>query len=323
LTEEEQAALRHDLDWFGELALAPAGGSDPAARARVLAPARRVALTLTALLSLGMLASLVGGGLLLLAVVLLRHGKLGGGLEPSQGGSAVGAIYAETFALYFLLYMALALAARWLSAWVGGSLWLQGAAILLSLVALGWPVLRGVSWQQVRRDVGLGTGRGVLREAAAGVLGYLAALPFVGVALLVVMVLLSVQKRLGLEGGPSHPAVEEALHGGPRVWWELLVLGCLVAPLVEETMFRGFLYRHLRETSRGWGAARSVVFSALASGFLFAVIHPQGWLGVPVLMTLGAAFAVLREWRGSFVPNLCAHALNNGMALVALLLIAG
>jgi membrane protease YdiL (CAAX protease family) len=96
-----------------------------------------------------------------------------------------------------------------------------------------------------------------------------------------------------------------------------------LAPLVEETMFRGALYRHLREASAGWGRVSSVVVSTFLSSFLFAVIHPQGWLAVPVLGGLAAVFALAREWRQSLVPPMVAHAVNNGITTLVLLMMAG
>ena len=46
------------------------------------------------------------------------------------------------------------------------------------------------------------------------------------------------------------------------------------------------LYRHLRESSRWLGLGLSIAFSAVFSSFLFAVIHPQGWVFAPVLTGL-------------------------------------
>jgi membrane protease YdiL (CAAX protease family) len=57
-------------------------------------------------------------------------------------------------------------------------------------------------------------------------------------------------------------------------------------------------------------------------GLVFAVIHPQGIALVPPLMTLGAVFAMIREWRGSLIGPVAAHAIHNGflMTMLAVLL---
>ena len=85
-------------------------------------------------------------------------------------------------------------------------------------------------------------------------------------------------------------------------------------------MFRGLLYRHLREKSRFLGRPGSFLVSATAVSFVFAAIHPQGVLALPALMALAFAFALLREWRGSLVPAMLAHGINNGIVLALNLL---
>ena len=57
--------------------------------------------------------------------------------------------------------------------------------------------------------------------------------------------------------------------------------------------------------------------------FIFAAIHPQGALGIPVLMAPAIGFTAAREWRGSLVPSMTVHALNNGLVLLLLILTAG
>ena len=58
------------------------------------------------------------------------------------------------------------------------------------------------------------------------------------------------------------------------------------------------------------------------SSSVIAVIHPQGWLGVPPLMGLALVFALAREWRGSLLPPMIAHGINNGVSMTLLLVMA-
>ena len=88
-------------------------------------------------------------------------------------------------------------------------------------------------------------------------------------------------------------------------------------------MFRGLLYRYLRERSRHRGLIPSAVLSALFSSFLFAAIHPQGLAVVPVLMGLACGFCLAREWRGSLLSSMAAHGLNNYVALSMARLVLG
>jgi membrane protease YdiL (CAAX protease family) len=111
-------------------------------------------------------------------------------------------------------------------------------------------------------------------------------------------------------------------HGDILTWLQVYALASIVAPIVEETMFRGFLYRHCRELTHRLGRAGSAVLSALVVSFLFAAVHPQGLMLVPPLMCLALGFSLAREWRGALLPSMFAHGVNNGLvttlAMIAL-----
>jgi membrane protease YdiL (CAAX protease family) len=323
LDAAEQEKLRSGLRWFGDLALAPEGG-DVAARAAVLGLAWRTAITYFVVVLVIMFGLVVGLAIIFVLVFLAWVGRLRAGLATgfSQGG-----VYAETFALYMLIYFGIGIGLHYLRNHIdlGGVSYLIGlAAMLFSLVALAWPVLRGVTWGQVCEDIGLDLSR-PWRNAFFGVVTYLSAYPLLGLGLLIMylMMWLSGQNMTEPGQGPNHPIVGVALQKNWWIWLQVYLVAAVGAPVVEEIMFRGVLYRHLREASRWLGVVGSVVGSVLISGFIFAVIHPQGWLGVPVLMALATAFALSREWCRSLVPATVAHALNNGLTLTLLLLVAG
>jgi membrane protease YdiL (CAAX protease family) len=321
LPEDEQRELRQRLDWFGDLALAPADDGDEAARTAVLQPAYRTAWSMLAYLLT--LLGLSGLGLILLATlfVLWMLGLLRGGLTF---GSPHGGVYAETFAVYMVLFIGLSFAAHYFADWLSlqhGDLALSGLAALGSLAALVWPVLRGIPWRQVRQDIGWQAGRQPWLEPFLGIGCYAMALPLLFAGAMMMFGLMKLRDRLGFGpeefgpiGAPGHPIVFEAARAGWWVWLEVLFVAGVVAPIVEETMFRGVLYRHLREASSALRPALSVLFSALIVSFVFAVIHPQGWLGVPVLMALALAFTLMREWRGTLLPPMIAHGVNNALA---------
>jgi membrane protease YdiL (CAAX protease family) len=178
---------------------------------------------------------------------------------------------------------------------------------LLVLVPL-WPLARGVSLGDWRAGLGLVRGRGLVREAGAGLLGYLAGIP-VFVAGVLVSVLLS-----RVLGDPlSHPAVREAAGGGAGIL-HLYLAACVWAPLVEETVFRGAFHRYLR-------ARTSRLAAAALTGLVFAFVHPQGLAAVPALAAVGGWLALVREWRGSLVPCIAVHCVHN-LALVSLAALA-
>jgi membrane protease YdiL (CAAX protease family) len=314
----DRAELKQRLGWLGELALAPPGSGD-AVRGPVLAPARRTATLMLVLFGLLLLAGVSGFGLLLLLVVLAFARKL-----KSHGerlGTSTGHIYAETFAVWMALFLGLGLIFSLLPLGRFGLLG-SGAAALLSLAALAWPVIRGVPWGQVRREIGLTGGKRPALEPLFGPVCYLATLPLLVVGVLVMVFLAKVLGLGGMFGAgmaandgqaPAHPLVGMMAEGGWVVWLQAVFVASVVAPIVEETMFRGVLYRHLREATGRWGMWVSVLCSALAVSFIFAVIHPQGFLAVPPLMALAIGFTLAREWRGSLVSCMIAHGLNNLM----------
>lgn len=321
LRPADREALRDDLgEWFAALALHPADGPDEAGRAAVLSAAQRTFLAMFGVLA----AALVLGGLgcvgLVVALVLLSLGMI----RPRftiTGATAQAGIYAETFALWLVLYPGLTGLAHWLLP----QLEMLPRAMLampLSLSVLLWPVLRGVPWREVRSALGWSGGVNPFAEVGAGLLCYVVNLPIVFVGFGMTYALIRLQGGLGTSAGgapdfapdsgvPSHPIVRYLATGSLREGLPLFVLAAVIAPLVEETMFRGLLYRHLRELTAGAGRLLSFLGSSFVVCLLFAAIHPQGLAAIPVLMALAFGFCLSREWRGSLIPAICAHALNN------------
>lgn len=319
LTDAERATLREGLGWFGELALAPRGSPG---REAVLAPARTMATR--QLLLVAAILGVLGLGLLggLLHWILVANGSARMALAP---GAAPHGIYAETFAAWIALFVGLQVGAGLLFALVapGSGILLPGAlSFLLSLSALRWPVLRGVPWSRVRADLGLFLSPTPVRDALAGVACWAMAVPVMGASLLVSLVIMAVRQAMAGEPDPfaaaplpSHPAIEE-ISGGAG-WAGVLFLAAVCAPLVEEIFFRGALYRHLRDATAGAGRTGSVALSAGASGLLFAAVHPQGWTFVPLLFAISWGLVHAREWRGSLVAPVTAHALHNACVTLA------
>ena len=88
-------------------------------------------------------------------------------------------------------------------------------------------------------------------------------------------------------------------------------------------MFRGVLYRNLRDASRTQKLLMSVLFSAILSSFIFAAIHPQGIVTIPALMSLAIAFALARELLDSLVPSMIMHGVSNALVMTLGLSIFG
>ncbi len=284
--------------WFARLAFgAAAAPESPAWWSAYGAGLGVIALAVT-----GVVALAVGVVLLLLAARARRRGGLRAAHVPPKNADE-GAAFIELFALYLASFIGFSLA---LSATGGGLFdsWWYVPVLLLVLLAI---VRSGTAWATLRQGLGLHTGRGLLREIGAGVVGYVTGLPLIALGFIVTAMV----TRAG--GAPAdHPLLHDA--GGDALHtFALYALACGFAPLVEETMFRGALYHHVR----GWAG---IAFSAVLTALIFAAIHPQGLSGVPALMAIAIVLALLRAWRGSVVASMTAHALSNAVPVTLLLL---
>ena len=299
VTPADWATLRHRYGWFADLAESFGKPADNAFRAEVLRRATHTASVMTAGVGVITGAIALGVAACVTAIVLVALGKLPDRLGRPTGPSQV---YVEAFTIYLGLLIGVGLFA---GRFEGLPLWGKLAVQSVSVVGgVAWPFVRGVGWPTLRRDWGVHTGRGIFTEIACGLGGYLAGLPVVALAFLVGTALLKLTGET-----TSHPATRLA-ETNPYL---ILLLASVYAPLTEELMFRGALVGHLRGT---WG----VFMAALINGVVFASVHPQGWALVPTLACIGGTFGLIRQWRGSLLPSMAAHCLNNTFVLLLVLL---
>lgn len=302
--EAEWSRLLKRHGWMATLARAEAGTKDDPSRAAVAQQAMGTAMVMIGAMSLGMVAAVGGVVLMILAISRWRSGKLRLTLETRSRES--GCVLIEGFAIYLALFLFLPRVLDALSLKPSG--WASyGPALGALIVGMTWPLMRGMNRASWRESLGLHGGAGFFREAGAGVLGWLAALP------LIVLGMIAATWIVKLTGDfPSHPIVD--VFAGNR-WAKIgaIVLAVIWAPISEEVMFRGLLFPGLAAWVR-W------LLGVLLSAFVFAVIHPQGWAGVPAIMALAAAFSLLRMWRQSLIAPMMAHALNNGIMCTMMLL---
>lgn len=86
-------------------------------------------------------------------------------------------------------------------------------------------------------------------------------------------------------------------------------LTCVIAPICEEMLFRGFIFTSLRNWKGPWPAA---VLTAL----LFGAVHATSAPAVDLLPLAGLGFLLCLLYRatGSLYPCIALHALNNSIA---------
>jgi len=293
LGTEARESLVADYGWFGRLSNVYGRPDDDPER-RALLDAARTAAIVFLLFSLAAIPAVVGGLVLLLVfLVKLSTRRIRMRFEAGDG-DALPWLQTVVVALALLAALMLDLFDR-----LGVPALLQPWLVLPAVL---WPVLRGVRWGEWARGLGLVRGSGLLREMGAGFLGYLGGLPLVLVGLWLTAHLSEVT---GLK--PDHPIKDVFSRSVPA--WILFLQAVAWPAIVEELIFRGAFYRYLRP-------AVSAVAAALVSGLVFAALHPQGFAGVPVLLSIAFVIAVLREWRGSIVASMTAHAVHNGWLLV-------
>lgn len=252
----------------------------------------------------GFFAGAVAVALFVLAVVAAlreRHWMPG---VPVPGGLRGGPGWGD-WADGFLCYLALYRLAQ-----LGAAMALSGdRSVLVPALAAaqfgsGIAAMAYLAWRLRRRGhrlTAMGwTARRLPGDILCGIGGYAMLLPVVGV-------LGQISQRLfeNSSNTAPNPVIPLLASAGASERFWLFLMAAVAAPLLEEFFFRGALYTAFRERWR-W------LPSALLSSAVFASLHPvQDWLPI---VGLGFGFAAMRERRGSLVPGIVAHALQNGMA---------
>jgi membrane protease YdiL (CAAX protease family) len=128
------------------------------------------------------------------------------------------------------------------------------------------------------------------------------------------LILLSdaITQRLFGGGGSSRQNIVEFFSGSRTIEQRMMIIvfAVAIAPVVEEFLFRFFIYGVLR---RYFGRLLGVTFSAL----LFAAAHAHLPSFAP-LFVLGSCFAIAYEWSGSILVAMTMHSLFNSLTLTAL-----
>jgi len=315
VTDEERAEMEPWLGWFAQLAPGHQGAEPVGAGA--IRQEAVVAMVIAGLLVLvGGIAWFLGGCLLVYYLAVKRKEAGFHVYRPQENSPGV---LLEAFALYLGL-----MAAGEVMAHLHPAGQIVGFCLAL-VIPLLWPRIRGVGWRALATAVGWTRGRGFRREVGAGVVGYLVLLAMASIGVTSTL-LLSGMVELGRDwlagsggdvlpmGPQEHPIVGFLVEGDWSARVILFLLAAVYAPLVEEIFFRGALQGYLRSRWRFVG-------SALLTGVIFAALHPQGLWGIPALASISVALSMLREWRGSLIAPMVAHALNNAV-ITGLLLIS-
>jgi membrane protease YdiL (CAAX protease family) len=331
---DESQLLIEEFGWIGELGLNPKATRDVANRKEVEAAASKTSVVLIGGLIGGLLWGI--GGFVAAAVVAFM--LLYRGFRPkceTQSGREV--VYLETFAIWMVAIVlgqiAVAIIIAGFVHQAGGAredilrntLMVMPIVFLGSLLILFWPVLNGISFRVVRRDIGW-YGNPII-ESAWGFWSYLSGFPVLLFGFLMTLLVLGLMSFFSPPSNElagveimGHPIQEELSNGGIVVGI-VFFLTTVCAPIVEETFFRGVFYRYLRDSTRFTGAISRMTIAALTNSVIFAAIHPQGFAGIPVLTALAVVMSVLRESRGSLWGSMFIHAIHNFVVTLLAVLI--
>jgi membrane protease YdiL (CAAX protease family) len=306
--------------WFGKLASTyglPMADED---RRAVAGGGGKIMTAVSAAIIAGLVLLFTSLALFILAIVLAASGKLKARfLPPAPGGS----VAIEMVVVFVTSFIGLKLVTGLVESVSQSSLVavIFAMTVQWSLMAvLLWPVVRGVPAREALALWGLYRGEGIFKEIGCGVVGYLALLPLLVAGAALSFALMVMYQAIRAAVGMPEPTVPEnpiidILSGGTPVWVVglLALLASLWAPLVEESVFRGALYRQLRSR---WHWFPAGVVTALG----FGLMHGYPLLLLGPVIALGFGFALLREWRGSIIASMTAHCLHNTTVITLLLL---
>ncbi len=170
------------------------------------------------------------------------------------------------------------------------------------------PFWRSLGWKRLRSDPGEGKGR-----------PWMYFLCGCGLSIFVVIAGSRVEDA-------EHAPIQELFKNRTGAFL-LMSMAVLVAPLVEETVFRGYLYPVLaRITSAvlqflgmefSYATRTGMATSILVTGTLFGLMHaPQlgyTWGLVSLLTLVGVIFTFARAWTGTVVASFLLHLGYNSM----------
>jgi membrane protease YdiL (CAAX protease family) len=114
---------------------------------------------------------------------------------------------------------------------------------------------------------------------------------------------------------PEHTPIEE-LFKYRQTALLFVAMAVLVAPLVEETLFRGYLYPMF---ARSFGVLPSILLTGVLFGFMHGAQLGWTWSLVALLTLVGIIFTLVRARTGTVFASFLMHLGYNGLISVAAL----
>ena len=320
INQSDRDFLIEQLGYAGKLAIFPKQTSHSDSRREVVSKATMIFRALLGVFIVGLLCAIGSFIAWTVFIVMVMWKKT---KPTTDGNSGNGQIYLESFTIWLIVFFGFPV----LAMLAGLPDLLVNLSVLVSLVALGWPIARGIPFKTMCKDVGLQF-KNPIREILIAFGCYLMVLPGLLLGIIALTIVTNIfqlnetSDSFAVPNTPGHPIIEDFANGS----WEPIVIAivaaAVLAPIIEEVAFRGLLYRHLRDWSAKYRTSVSILFACLVNSFIFTIIHPQSWVGLFVLMPLALGFSLVREWRNSLLAPITMHAINNGAISIVMLLMA-
>ncbi|XP_018676909.2 uncharacterized protein LOC103973294 isoform X2 [Musa acuminata AAA Group] len=106
----------------------------------------------------------------------------------------------------------------------------------------------------------------------------------------------------------NDPILKKILSDSPLSTMSCFFLYCLVSPLLEETVYRGFLLSSLSSTMKWWQAV-------IISSFVFSIGHFSGENSLQLFL-IGCVVGSAYCWTGQLTPCFAIHSVYNAMILL-------
>nr|XP_018676909.1 PREDICTED: uncharacterized protein LOC103973294 isoform X2 [Musa acuminata subsp. malaccensis] len=106
----------------------------------------------------------------------------------------------------------------------------------------------------------------------------------------------------------NDPILKKILSDSPLSMMSCFFLYCLVSPLLEETVYRGFLLSSLSSTMKWWQAV-------IISSFVFSIGHFSGENSLQLFL-IGCVVGSAYCWTGQLTPCFAIHSVYNAMILL-------
>ncbi|MGZ4936023.1 MAG: CPBP family intramembrane glutamic endopeptidase [Halobacteriota archaeon] len=188
---------------------------------------------------------------------------------------------------------ALSLTSGGFTAW---TFWLLNIANIVSIILIVGAVLwfyreplsaLGLTTKKVPRALLFGVAGFVVAFIAAAVVGY------------------PVEQLFGVD--PTQQALSQTATE-PGLLPIVFVSGAIIAPIAEEIVFRGYLYKAFRDRFKPG-------YAILLSAALFSIIHLE-WRAALSLFVIGIVLAYVYEKTGNLMAPITLHILNNAVAFL-------